>query len=75
MPSQLSESPDVDAVPALQTFPGLIVRTGGENKFNESTIADCPAPPSLNPQEQRLIELREKAWSLGIDPDAVGKQT
>ena len=72
--TSLSESPDVDAAPALQTFPGLIVRTGGENKFNESTLADCPAPPSLNPQEQRLIELREEAWSLGIDPDAVGKQ-
>jgi len=71
--TSLTAFPDVDAAPAQQTFPGLIVRTGGENKFNESILADCPAAPALSPQEQRLTELREEAWSLGVDPDAVGK--
>jgi hypothetical protein len=68
----LTEFPDVDAAPAQPILPGLIVRTGGENKFNENILADCPAPPLLDPQAQRLIELREEAWSLGIDPDARG---
>ena len=69
----LTEFPDVDAAPAQQILPGLIVRTGGENKFDENVLADCPAP-AFSPQERRFIELREEAWSLGIDPDAVGKQ-
>ena len=69
---QLTEFPDVDAAPAQQILPGLIVRTGGENKFDESVLADCPAP-AFSPQERRFIELREEAWSLGIDPNAAAK--
>ena len=69
---QLTEFPDVDAAPAQQILPGLIVRTGGENKFDESVLADCPLPALLSPQERAVTELREEAWSLGIDPDAVG---
>jgi hypothetical protein len=67
----LTTFPDVDAAPAQQILPGLIVRAGGDNKFNESALTDCPAPPALSPQEQRLTELREAAWSLGVDLDRV----
>jgi len=55
----LTNIPDVDAPPAQPIFPGLIVRAGGDNKFNESTLADCPAPQMLSPQEQAEFQLRE----------------
>ena len=64
-----ANGPDVDAPPNPHTpFPGLRVRDGGVNRFNEDAVLQtCPNPTSLSPAEIRSIELREEAWSLGID--------
>ena len=70
-----ANGPDVDAPPNPHTpFPGLRVRDGGVNRFNEDvTLINCPDPTLLSPTEKRAIELREEAWSLGVDLDAIGK--
>jgi hypothetical protein len=65
--TSLTDIPDVDAAPAQPVFPGQVVRAGGDNKFNDTVLADCPPAPMLSPQEQADIELREEAGSLGID--------
>ena len=70
-----TNGPDVDAPPAQIPFVAQTIRTGGVVRFDDETpLADCPAGPALlTPEQQRLIELREEAWELGIDLDAVVK--
>jgi hypothetical protein len=38
--------PDVDASPALPAFTGESLLEGGTIRFHDTTLADCPAPPS-----------------------------
>jgi len=66
-----NDGPDVDAPPTQIPFVAQIIRTGGTIRFDDETLANCPAGPALlSPELQRWIELREAAWDLGIDPDA-----
>jgi hypothetical protein len=68
-----NDGPDVDAPPAQPIFPGLRVREGGVNRFNQDvTLTACPNPTTLTASQIRSIEIREEAWSLGIDPDNIG---
>jgi len=65
-----NDGPDVDAPPAQIPFTAQIIRTGGMVRFDDETLANCPAGPALlSPEQQQWIELREAAWDLGIDPD------
>lgn len=72
-PGVFNDGPDVDSVP-LPVF-ATARRSGvGDNRFNiAGVLTNCPAaPPSVDGQEKmqtRWVELREEAWSLGIDPD------
>ena len=68
-----ANGPDVDAPANPHTpFPGLRVRDGGVNRFNDDvTLLACPNTALLSPTELRAIELREEAWTLGVDLDAV----
>ena len=69
-----NNGPDVDAPPAQIPFMAQNIRTGGIVRFDDETpLQNCPAGPALlSPEQQRAIELREEAWELGVDLDAVG---
>jgi hypothetical protein len=63
-----ANGPDVDAAPAQAPFPGLRVRDGGVNRFNEdATFTACPLPTGIDAAQVRAIEQREEALSLGVD--------
>jgi hypothetical protein len=74
----IATPPDVDAVP-LPSFTAPRVMANGtiELRFNDAgVLANCPLPPVLQADQSvqnnlRWMELREAAWKLGIDPDAV----
>ncbi|MGD9582354.1 MAG: hypothetical protein AB7V26_01600 [Lysobacterales bacterium] len=61
--------PDVDAPPALPTFPGVRVAETGTLRYNDAVLAACPPPPTQNPEAEALIELLETAADLGIPID------
>ncbi|MGE3298620.1 MAG: hypothetical protein AB7I68_14890 [Porticoccaceae bacterium] len=61
--------PDVDAAPALPTFPGLRVAETGTLRYNDAVLAACPPPPTQNPEAEAQIELLETAADLGIPID------
>jgi len=57
---------DVDAAPALPTFPDIRLTDRGTIKYNDATLATCPPAPTQSPAAQELIELLEMAADQGI---------
>jgi hypothetical protein len=60
----LTSPPDVDAPPALPAFTGESLLEGGTIRFNDTMLADCPAPPSAISADQMEQILMDEARSL-----------
>lgn len=69
-----NDAPDVDIPPALPVFTTQTMRTGGTIEFDNAVLQNCPPAPTLSAEGLRELELREAAWDLGVDLDAIEKR-